>query len=165
MTRSGIKIAKASFAALYAMILAPGTYIVKAGTSNRIFDENLKKHKWITNLKAVAAHKIDSVKEAFAGKEEVEIEDLNGLTMSANTIENEGQTIELPIKNSDVKVIVDYVTNKKGERMLAVTGMSVTPAARPKTFSFDDSEDESNQSLSATSEAPEKKKETVKSNF
>jgi hypothetical protein len=136
--RTSITINRTTFAAMYAMILAPGTYTVKASNCTRIFDQKLEKFKYIVNLKAIAAHKVAEVREVFADLDSIEMNELNGLTMSANIIENEGQTVNIPMKNQAVKVIVDYVPNREGNLILAITNIQVPQPIAATPFSFEE---------------------------
>jgi hypothetical protein len=91
---------------------------------------------------------------------ETDLGNLNGLTASANIIINEGQNPDVPMKNQDVKINVDWVTNKAGEKLLAVTSILVPPTAKASAFSFDDEESSeeselTDQALSATGLKPE----------
>jgi len=153
--KTGIMIKRSSFA--YAMILTPGVFTVKAGSFNKILDENLGKEKYIVNLKAIIGKEnADKVRGLFKDQESVDLGELNGLTASANIIINEGKNPDVPMKNQDVRINVEYITTKDGKRMLAVTSILVPPAASASAFSFDDEESEStDQSLSATALAPE----------
>lgn len=154
--KTGIMIKKSSFA--YAMILVPGVFTVKAGSFNKIHDENLGKDKYIVNLKAIIGKEnADKVRELFKDQESVDLGELNGLTASANIIINEGKNPDVPMKNQDVRINVEYITTREDKRMLAVTSILVPPAAAASAFSFDDeaSEEVSDQALSATNLAPE----------
>ena len=152
--KTGIMIGR-EFATTLAVILAPGNYSVKASNFTRIHDENLGKDKFIVNLKAVIGkEKLQAVKEAYGTEEKIDLGDLNGLTASGNIIINDGAKLpETPMKGQDVKISVDYVENKAGQRILAVTAISVPPVAKAAMFSFDEVEAETDQALSATNEA------------
>jgi hypothetical protein len=162
--KTGIMIKKSSFA--YVMILTPGVFTVKAGSFNKILDTNLGKEKYIVNLKAIIGKEnADKVRELYKGSDETDLGNLNGLTASANIIINEGKNPDVPMKNQNVRINVEYIVTKEGKKMLAVTSILVPPAASASAFSFDDeesSEEITDQSLSATGEKPEVAKTTVK---
>lgn len=83
-----------------------------------------KNGKYIVTLKAVAADQIDRLKELFRNRDEVPIEETNGIFMTASIWENqEGVTPDLPIRGEEVLCNVDYVMNKeKTQRLLRVVG-------------------------------------------
>lgn len=132
------KIKKSAFALSYAQILKPGSYIVKASNCHKIFDEALGKYKYIVNLKAVAKHKIDEVIALFDGKEDVELSELNGLTMSTSIIMNEPtDVINVPMNNENVKVTADFRPSRKGEEILVITAIKVEEPVLAQGFNFE----------------------------
>lgn len=149
--KSAVLISKTAIAAVYSMITKPGTYLVRASNSNRVFDKNLGKHKYIVNLKAIAAHNIAGVKAAFKGAEKIAITELNGLTMSANIIINEGVTPSIPMKNELVKVVVNYAKSRTGELILVVEDIAVSEPQLAEAFVFNDRPDI--KSVAVTEEA------------
>lgn len=162
------KISRSTFAAMnYTIVRGPGKYKLVAGNTNRIYDEKLGKYKHIVNLRAITEANEPSVKGAFGDKTEIEIQELNGLTMSHNIIENEGQTASTPMNGETVEAIVDWVDGREG-KVLAVKKMLVAKAIEAEKFSFDEapaSSELKDQSISATGLEPEKAKaETEKKN-
>jgi hypothetical protein len=133
------KIKKSAFAANYAQILVPGSYLVKASNSNRIFDAGLGKYKYIINVKAVAAHNIEKVIALFDGKEELEVEALNGLTMNGSIILDDSTShANTPLNNELVKITVDFRPSKGGgEDILVITAIKVSEPVKATGFSFD----------------------------
>jgi hypothetical protein len=150
------KISKSTFSATHRIVRGPGKVILIAGNSNRVYDEKLKKYKHIVNLRAVTDANVPKVLEKFAGKEEVDITDLNGLTMSHNIIENDGQTVNLPVKGEKVEAIIDWVDGREG-KVLAVKNLGIAKAVEAEAFSFGETtapsnEEKNEQSISATGE-------------
>lgn len=110
---------------------------------NRIFDENLGKFKWIVNFNAIAEHQFDNVMNAFSGKKEVDAEELNGMFMTFNIIENEeGVMPILPAKGESVEVTISTAFSKKFDMdVFVVATMRVLPSVKVKKFVFDDEEE------------------------
>lgn len=121
---------KRAFLTMCALITAAGKYALQV--SNDVTDKNLvtnedgKAPRYIVGLKAIAADKLGQVREVFKGSEEVDIDQTNGLFMTAN-IWKTGSEV-LPVKNEIVDCIVDYVPSKEGEMVLRVTNISVRKA-------------------------------------
>jgi hypothetical protein len=164
--KTALNISKSTFTASHSVVRKPGKYLIIAGNNNRIFDENLKKHKHIVNLRAVTEANVPKVMEKFAGKAEIDITDLNGLTMSANIIENEGQVVSLPIPGEKVEAIIDWVEGREG-KVLAVIKLGIAKAVEAEKFSFDDATapsetEKKEQTISVTGNAPVTKTEEVK---
>jgi hypothetical protein len=133
---SKIKVTKTSFAAKNVLIDAPGIYEVIAGNSNLQAAElngKLGKDKHIVNLRAIAAHNEEAVLALFEGRDEIEIEELNGLTMTHNIVVNTGRE-NVPMPGQKVKINVDFVKNKAGEDVLVVTSMFVPKVSTGKSF-------------------------------
>lgn len=133
--KSGIKFKLTSLLS-FAIISKPGKYLLKV--FNNVSDANLipatetaNAHHIVT-LRAVPADKFAQLKELFRdGKTEVDIEDTNGLFMTANRWEGEA----LPMKGEAIECVVDYVDNKdKTEKVLKIAQSRVVAAKAADTI-------------------------------
>lgn len=145
----GVVITKEQLQKDYSVISGPGTKTVKAANvsqtlpvlnseqehqENPISGEPL--YKQIINLKAFTKENAERVKELFEDREEIDLTELNGLTMSANYIHN-GSPKRLPMKGQEVEIFVDLVESKRqGKKVLGVTDFIVQESASAESFSF-----------------------------
>lgn len=142
---SGIMLTAAALAG-YAVITKADKYeLVVASTPT---EKNLVKREggfetYIVNLKAIAEDKLEQLSQLFNGRNEVPIEEAQGLFMTANIINREG--VRLPIKGEKVTCIVDWVNGKDfaetAQQVLRVSApplvkQSVTPAKLDVTKFF-----------------------------
>lgn len=82
-----------------------------------------KSGKWIVTLKAIAIDNVARLKELFKHRDEVPIEEMNGLFMTGNIWEVEGMEKELPSRGEKVLCSVGLVQLKKEDRKaLRITG-------------------------------------------
>lgn len=127
--------------AKYKTISTPGKYELEVASNvsekNRITDEDGKNPRYIVNLRAVANDKLPQLRELFKDQEEVEIEETNGLFLTGNIWERDGQKTTLPMKGEKVDCAVDTVTSREGEEVLRVVNMRVNPSAAPEAISLD----------------------------
>lgn len=150
-SKSGIMLKKTSAEiAKFKAINGPGVYELYAGNNNWIEQEGLKEGKYIVNLKAIAKHNIDKFLALFTDSDEIAIEDLSGLTMTANIIVNNGKA-NIPMKNQLVKVMVDYVDGRNG-KVLVVTSIEVPKAMKGSSLFSDESVEEDNTRIAAVRE-------------
>ncbi len=109
---------KKSNLANYQVITEPGLYLLESLSnvteSNLVSDEG-ENPRYIANFKAIAADKVAQLKQVFAGKEEVSIEETNGLFLTANIWKREGKNASLPMKGEKVECIVDFVPSREGD--------------------------------------------------
>lgn len=115
----------------YVLIEKPGKYELES--SSNVTDKNLVtdesgRSRYIAGFKAIASDKLDQIKAVFAGKDEVSIEQTNGLFLTANIWANEGQVADLPMKGEKVDVTVDYVEAREGGQVLRITNVKRKPA-------------------------------------
>lgn len=122
---------KRAYLSACALIAVAGKYSLQV--SNDVTDKNLVANedgsapRYIVGLKAIAEDKYAQVREVFKDSEEVEIDQTNGLFMTAN-IWKTGNEV-LPVKNEIVDCIVDYVPNKEsGEMVLRIVSIKVRKA-------------------------------------
>jgi hypothetical protein len=123
--------------AAYSIISAPGKYELEVLSNvtegNLVADADGQNPRYIANLKAVAADKLPQLKQVFADKQEVPIEETNGLFLTANIWQREGRAADLPMKGEKVEVTIDYVESREQEKVLRVTNIKRKPAvAAPK---------------------------------
>jgi len=118
---------KTALLGLYATITSPGRYELQVANnvsdSNLVSDEEGKSERYIVNLRAIAQDKLEQVKAVFAGKEEVEIDQTNGLFMTANIWKQKDKPANLPMKGEIVDVTVDFVESREGEQVLRITNI------------------------------------------
>lgn len=123
---------KRSYLASFQQILKPGKYEVQVQTNvteaNLVSDEDGSKPRYIATLKAIAKDKLEQLRQTFAEAEEVDIEQTNGLFMTANIWVKEGVSPDLPMKGETVEVTVDEVPSREGEAVLRVTNIKRKPA-------------------------------------
>ena len=131
--KTAMPLSKKSFLSNYSLIPGPGKYLVQASKSNEVFDAALGKNKYIVNLKAISSANTGKVQSLFAGKESIDITELNGLTMAHNIIINNGNE-DVPANGEMVEVQFGYVITKAGEEKLVPTFMKVQKAAKAASF-------------------------------
>lgn len=150
---SGITLKKTSKEiAKFKAINGPGVYEVYAGNSNWVEQEGLPEGKYIIGVKAIAKHNVDKFLALFDGVDEIAIEDLTGLTMTANRVVNKGKA-SVPMKNQLVKILVDYVDNRdKTAKVLAIVDIDVPKAMKGSTLFSTEESDSSEETgrISAT---------------
>lgn len=121
--------------AAYSVISAPGKYELEVLSNvtegNLVADADGSNPRYIANLKAIAADKLPQLKQVFADKQEVPIEETNGLFLTANIWKREGRAADLPMKGEKVEVTVDYVESREQEKVLRVTNIKRKPAIAP----------------------------------
>lgn len=148
-----IKIKKETISKQYIEVLVPGTYRLTVSNVNRIFDQALGTTKDIVNFKAIAEHNVQKVIDLFKDEAEIEINKLNGLTMSGNIIINdESNPPATPIKGEVVKVVVDYRLSRTKEDILVVTSIGVEKPVQASLFNFEPSRPETVKMIKVTEE-------------
>jgi hypothetical protein len=121
----------------YAFVTQPGTYNLKVRSVSRPVDSNSKLNTGgtarIVNFFAVPDHSLEYIKDLRKESPEgVELEQLNGLTMTFNIESNTSQ--EVPAKGEMIKAVVEtYVPTgenalHKGEEILVIRSISVPQA-------------------------------------
>lgn len=95
-----------------------------------VLDEDGTKPRYIVNLKAIAADKFAQLKALFATREEVPIEETNGLFMTANIWKNNEQEPALPLKGELLECMVGIVPNREGQPVLRVVSHRVHAAKK-----------------------------------
>ncbi len=137
--RSGIMFKRALLAA-YALLTKPGKWKVTVANNvderSLVTDEKTGQRKYIINLKALAPDQYELAKDVFRDKEEVEIEDTNGLFLTSNAWFSPNQ--ELPLKGEVVEAFLGYVKNRAGVQVLRITGLRVGKAMEAVTIDLDD---------------------------
>jgi hypothetical protein len=151
--KSGIVLKKTSVEiAKYKAIKGPGVYEVYAGSNNWIEQKGLDEGKFIVNLKAVPSHKVQDFLDLFKDSDEIAIEDLKGLTMTANIPVNNGRA-NVPMKNQLVKIMVDFRDNAdKTAQVLCVTAIEVPKALKGSSIFSDGEVEEESSRISATAD-------------
>lgn len=82
-----------------------------------------KSGKYIVTLRAIAADKFPQLKSLFAKREEVPIEETNGLFLSAAIwVNDENVQPDLPMRGEIIHANIDYITDRKGDSVLRVVG-------------------------------------------
>jgi hypothetical protein len=125
----------------FAVITAPGKYELEC--SSNVTDRNLYtdaegRSRYITGFKAIPIDKLAQLKAAFEGKEEVDIEDLNGITLTGASWINPGrEDVELAVKGEKVTVVIGEVEDREKNVVLRVTNMQVKKAASVKKLDID----------------------------
>lgn len=130
---------KTALLSTFAMISEPGKY--KVQVLNNVSEKNLYtengRSRYIVNLKAIAADKKAEVFETFSGKGEVEIDETNGLFLTASIWKNGEETPALPMKSEIVTVNVGLVADRDGVEVLRVTNIQVAAAKTASKFSLE----------------------------
>lgn len=162
MEKSGIMIKK-TLLATFVIIAEAGKYkipVLSNVTEAALVDDGDGNNpRYIINLRAIAQDKLAQVQEVFKDKEEVPIEDTNGLFMTCNAWvrrDNEGKfTVmpELPVKGEEIEAVVAPVKSRDAEEVLRVTNHRVIAAKRATRLDI--------TKLFKTEEAPENKEEKV----
>lgn len=101
---------------------------------NLVTSEKSGRESYIVSLKAITPDKVAGLQEVFAETEEVDIEQTNGLFLTANIWKNEGSTPRLPMKGEKVEVIIAEVPNREGEAVLRVGNLQVRAAEEAKSI-------------------------------
>lgn len=94
-----------------------------------------KSDKYIASLKAFAPDQAERIRELFLHREEVPIEETNGLFLTAS-IWDKGPDTYLPMKGEKVLVNIDYVPNREGVQVLRPTNLQAKAAEKAKAFDF-----------------------------
>lgn len=122
---------KRAFLSACTLITQPGKYFLQV--SNDVTEKNLVANadgtapRYIVGLKAITEDKLAQAREVFGENEEVNIEQTNGLFLTANIWQTGSET--LPVKGEVVEAVVDYVTPRDGEELvLRVTNIRVKKA-------------------------------------
>lgn len=122
----------------FSPITAPGKYeltvLNNVSEKNLFTDEETQRSRYIVSLKAIAPDKIPAIREVFNGKEEVAIEDTNGLFLTGSIWKNGDEQPALPMKGETVEVTVGYVASQDAEEVLRVTNMRVLAAKKATKF-------------------------------
>jgi hypothetical protein len=151
--KSGILLKKTSAEiAKFKAVNGPGTYQLHAGSSNWVAQEGLPEGKYIVGIKAVAKHNVEKFLGAFDEKGEAAIEDISSLQMTANIPVNRGNA-NIPMKNQLVKVQVDYVDARDGNKVLAIVAIEVPKAMKGNDLFITETEESTKGRISATEAA------------
>ena len=160
----GIEISRMEFAEQYAIVngATDRKFTVSSvskelpvldGEKNQVYSNGedgrpLMKH--IINLKAIPAQHLADVKEAWKGKETLDLGYLRGKTLSINAIVPENGEITLPYKGQKITVVTGYIldkedptkyeTNEAGVRKIVGKTFHVPAVADADKFVFDDEE-------------------------
>lgn len=154
-TPTGIMISRSKFQNDYAVV--SGENFVKlqvASVSPRlpVIDRNgdevfsnsdgrqLEKH--IINLKAIPAQHLKAVKALWEGRDEIDLGELRGKTLSVNALIPDSDEIELPYKGQRISVETGYVTNSQDELVLVGLNYQLPKATAATKFSFGSEEEE-----------------------
>ena len=117
--------------------------------SDREGTEGQQLFKNIINLKAIAPHSLEAVRNVFKDKEEVDLGELDGLLMSANTRPYvDGNVPALPMFGGSIiahieKVQTGELAQKNGspEWIVAVQSFALPEVKKASNFSFESKED------------------------
>lgn len=124
---------KTALLATFVLITKPGKYLLKAFTNtddrNLVTDEN-GRQRHIISFRAVAQDKLAQLQQVFAGKDEVPIDQTNGLFLTANAWVQPDRAADLPMKSEEVECNVDYVPSRDGEQVLRITNYKRKPAEK-----------------------------------
>lgn len=123
----------------YSLIKAPGKFALQVAsnvTDKNLYTDENSRSRHIVNLKAIAIDKLSQVQALFQSSEEVEIDQTNGLFLTASIWAEEGKTQELPMKGETVDVTIDNVVSREGEEVLRVTNIRVRPSTAPAKLSL-----------------------------
>lgn len=122
---------KREYLASYSIVVEPGKYALQV--SNDVTDKNLVANedgtspRYIVGLKAIASDKVAQLKEVFKDTDEVEIDQTNGLFMTANIWANGNE--RLPVKGEMIDCVVDMVKSRESEELvLRIVGSKVRKA-------------------------------------
>lgn len=137
---SGIMFTKAMLAT-FVLLQKPGKYLAQVFnnvTENALVadEETGDNPRYIINLRAIAPDQLVQLKEVFKGKEEVPIEETNGLFLTCNAWlrkDNKGEfTVmpTLPVKGEEIEVIVGEVLNREQEPVWRVISHRVSAATK-----------------------------------
>jgi hypothetical protein len=140
METVGIKMKKAALLA-YALISAPGKYELEVANNvseKNLYSEEGKTPRYIVGLKAISSDKIAQAQEVFKEVEEVEIEQTNGLFLTASIWKNDENQPSLPMKGEKVECAVGFVPDRDGVEVLRVLNMRVLAAKKADKFKFDE---------------------------
>lgn len=112
---------KAAWLLTFVLIEATGKYRVKVFSdtteANFVAGEEGKNGKYITTLRAIAPDQVENARKVFTNpdgsqKEEVPIEETNGLFMTLSTWEKSGyEKDKIPMKNEEIEILVELVDN------------------------------------------------------
>lgn len=141
MEPTGIKFKKAYLGA-FSTLSVPGKY--KVQVQNNVSEKNLftdgeGRQRYIVSLKAISADKLPQLSQVFADSEEVDIEQTNGLFLTASIWKkDENDHPALPMKGEEVDVIAGCVADRDGVEVLRITNIQVATAKRAERFSLAD---------------------------
>lgn len=97
-------------------------------TEKNLVESESGKKSYIVSLKAISPDKLPALREVFADNEEVDIEQTNGLFMTANIWKNGEETPALPMKGEKINCTIAEVPNRDGEPVLRVNNTQVQAA-------------------------------------
>lgn len=102
----------------------------------------LEKH--IINLKAVAGGKADAIRELFKGRDEIDLGELRGLTLSYNAIVPASGEFNLPFKGQNIVAVGKYYPSRddKNKMVLGIANISVPYVPTATAFSFEEEDAE-----------------------
>ena len=129
-TKESIKFKRTKLAE-YSLISTPGKYELEASsnvTERNLVTDEADNSRYIASFKAIAKDKFTQLKETFKDIEEVDIEQTNGLFLTAN-IWNNG-SVELPMKGEKVECNIDFVEARDGSSVLRITNIKLRPAKK-----------------------------------
>lgn len=166
---SGIMFTKAMLAT-FILLSKPGKYLAKVFnnvTENALVsDEDGQNPRYIINLRAIAPDQLAQLKEIFKGKEEVPIEETNGLFLTCNAWIRKDSTGDytvmpaLPVKGEEIEVVIEEVLNRDQEPVWRVVNHRVSAAVRAEKLDIINLFEEEKP---ATAKAGAKKSETLES--
>lgn len=95
-----------------------------------------KSDKYIVNLKAVPADKYDDLVALLKDREEVPIEETNGMFLTGSIFVNDGEKPYLPMKGEKLLCNIGYVEDRGENQVLRVTNTHPQPARTAPKFDF-----------------------------
>lgn len=113
----------------------------------RIDDRPLTKH--IINLKAIPYHHLQEVRELWQGRDEIDVAELRGKTMSVNAPVPVSGEVDLPFNGQRIGVQTGYVENSEEEMVLVGTAYKLPAAKKAMSFTFEDEEEDEIESPEA----------------
>lgn len=96
-----------------------------------------KSDKYIVNLKAVPKDKYDELVALFKDRDEVPIEETNGLFLTGAIWVGENEKPYLPMKGEKLLCNIEFVEDRAGDQVLRVTNTQPQPAATAAKFDFE----------------------------
>lgn len=156
-TLTGIMISKETFARDYVVLHGETTTRVpvssvsgampvlnKDGEAQFSNSDGRALEKHIINTKAIASENVAKVRDLFKGREEIDLGELRGLTLSFNAIVPSKGEFNLPFKGQNIIAVSKYYPSRDdAEKMvLGIANISVPYVPTAEKFSFADEEAE-----------------------